>query len=189
MRPRTLAAASLLLAAALAGCSARDAHHDAEHQRLERRQAAVAAEAGLAKLVALQGDWVDATGQLGPPDAVQVTYRVTGGGSAVVETLFPGTPHEMVTVYHKDGADLVLTHYCAAGNQPRMRARRIGEDAIDFAFDGGANIDPARDMHMHSGRLEFVAGDELRAEWQGWEGGRPDPAHLARFHFVRRKGA
>ncbi len=187
MRPRTLACASLVLAAALASCTARDAHHDAQHQRLAREQAAAAAEAGLAQLVALQGEWTDATGQLGPPDVVQVTYRVTGGGSAVVETLFPGTPHEMVTVYHRDGTDLVLTHYCSAGNQPRMRATALGDGRIEFDFVGGANIDPTHDMHMHSGRLEFVSGDELRAEWQGWEGGRPVPEHLATFHLVRRK--
>ena len=50
-------------------------------------------------------------------------YAVTAAGSAVVETVFPGTEHEMVTVYHADGSDLVLTHYCMEGNQPRMRAK------------------------------------------------------------------
>ena len=41
-----------------------------------------------------------------------VTYKVTSGGSAVVETIGPGTEHEMVTVIHPDGDDLMLTHYC-----------------------------------------------------------------------------
>ena len=36
---------------------------------------------------------------------------------------FPGTGHAMTTVYHLDGRDLVLTHYCMGGNQPRMRAK------------------------------------------------------------------
>jgi hypothetical protein len=44
---------------------------------------------------------------------VRVEYRVTGAGSAVVETLFPGTPHEMVTVYHARKGVLCMTHYCA----------------------------------------------------------------------------
>ena len=48
--------------------------------------------------------------------------KVTAGGSAVHETLFPGSAHEMVSVYHLDGADLVMTHFCALGNQPRMKA-------------------------------------------------------------------
>src|SRR5690242_6473548 len=72
----------------------------------------------------LAGDWI----QVGPDgkasDQVVATYRVTAGGSAVEETLFAGTPHEMVTVYHMDGDDLVLTHYCVAGNQPHMKAEK-----------------------------------------------------------------
>lgn len=118
-----------------------------------------------------------------------VTYRLTGGGSAVIETLFAGTPEEMVTVYHRDGSDLVLTHDCAGGNQPRMRARTIEGNTLAFEFEGGTNVDPGKDDHMHSGRLEFVSADEIRAEWQGWSGGRPDPAHLARFHLTRKKGS
>jgi hypothetical protein len=183
MRPRHVPAASLLLAVALAGCSARDAHHDAEHQRLAREQAAAAAEAGFARLVALQGEWVDTTGQLGPPDVVQVTYRVTGGGSAVVETLFPGSPHEMVTVYHRDGTDLVLTHYCAAGNQPRMRAKTFAGDAFAFDFDGGTNLDPAVDAHAHNGVLRFLPDGTLESDWDFWQGGKVEhqqPAVLRR---------
>ena len=64
-----------------------------------------------------------------PTDQVVSTYRVTAAGSAVMEVLFPGTDHEMVTVYHQDGDDLILTHYCAAGNQPRMKCRRVGSES------------------------------------------------------------
>ena len=77
-------------------------------------------------------------------------YAVTAAGSAVVETVFPGSAHEMVTVYHADGPDLVLTHYCMEGNQPRMRAKDARGPRFEFAFDGGTNIDPKRDRHMHS---------------------------------------
>ena len=181
-------AALLTLAALLPACAGHDhAHHDAQHQHLAHEQAAAAADAGFAKLVALQGEWVDATGQMAPPDVVLVTYRVTGGGSAVVETLFPGAPEEMVTVYHRDGHDIVLTHYCAAGNQPRMRCRRPGPAELAFDFDGGANIDPARDMHMHSARMAFTGPDEITGEWRGWEGGQEDPGHRVVFH-MKRKG-
>ena len=37
-----------------------------------------------------------------------------------LETEFPGTEHEMVTVITQDGADLALTHYCMLGNQPQQ---------------------------------------------------------------------
>jgi hypothetical protein len=145
-----------------------------------------AAAATFQRLAALHGDWFDAAAPAASDPVV--TYRVTGAGSAVVETLFPGQAEEMVTVYHRDGEQLVLTHYCSGGNQPRMRATAVTERSVDFDFAGGANIDPARDMHMHSGRIEFVSADEIRATWQGWEHGRPAPGHLARFHVVRRAG-
>ena len=71
----------------------------------------------------LAGEWVAAEdGPMFKRGALVSRYVLTGGGTALVDTLFPGAPHEMTTVYHRDGADLALTHYCAGGNQPRMRA-------------------------------------------------------------------
>ena len=53
-------------------------------------------------------------------DTPTIVYSVIAAGSAVHEHMFPGGPHEMVTVYHLDGPDLLLTHYCAAGNKKLM---------------------------------------------------------------------
>src|SRR5262245_23582703 len=68
---------------------------------------------GLEQFKQLAGDWVGKEVK-GPNEGkeVRASYKVTSGGSAVVETLLPGTDHEMVTVIHPDGNDLVLTHYC-----------------------------------------------------------------------------
>jgi hypothetical protein len=93
----------------------------------------------------------------------------------------------MVTVYHKDGNDIVLTHYCSAGNQPRMRARTVANDVLMFEFDGGTNIDPKVTSHMHSAKLEFLGPDEIRASWQNWTKGQADPAHLGVYKVVRKK--
>ena len=54
---------------------------------------------------------------------IQSRFHLTAGGSAVVETVFPGEEMEMVTVYHRDGDQLMLTHFCHLGNQPRMRSK------------------------------------------------------------------
>jgi hypothetical protein len=71
-------------------------------------------------LKGLAGDWV-AVGEDGKPtDKVESSIRLTSGGHTVQETLFPGSGHEMVTMYHLNGADLVLRHYCSLGNQPRL---------------------------------------------------------------------
>src|SRR5687767_7169136 len=71
----------------------------------------------------LAGDWVGkGAADSGHGEKVSVNFKVTAGGSAVVETELPGTAQEMVTIIHPDGNDLVLTHYCHVGNQPQMRA-------------------------------------------------------------------
>src|SRR5689334_11531769 len=51
---------------------------------------------------------------------MSVEYKVTGGGSAVEERLFPGTPHEMVSMYYDENGKLTMTHYCMIGNRPKM---------------------------------------------------------------------
>src|SRR5437868_15224505 len=83
---------------------------------------AAAPHPGLERLKKLAGTWVAADKDGKPTDQVVSVIKVTASGSAVHETLFPGQAHEMVSVYHRDGADLVMTHYCSLGNQPRMKA-------------------------------------------------------------------
>jgi hypothetical protein len=148
---------------------------------------AAAANAGLDKLKALQGEWVDVDGAFGKKGAVAVTYKVTSGGKTVIETFPINTPYEMATVYYVDGNDLVLTHYCSGGTQPRMRSHGLNGNTLTFDFDGGANIDPAVTSHMHSAQIEFLSADEIRATWSNWSHGKPDDAHKATFRIVRKK--
>ncbi len=139
-----------------------------------KAQAAQAAPSALDRLKALEGEWV---GKAGPPSGEKIdavaTYRVTADGSAVMETLFPGTPHEMVTMFTMDRGTLVLTHYCTAHNQPHMKARKGGPaNELSFDFAGGANIDPAKDDFMHNLKLVFLDQDHIRGEWTSWSGGK-----------------
>src|SRR5215468_10686356 len=91
----------------------------------------------------LAGTWLAADDDGRPTDQVASIVKVTAGGSVVHETLFPGQPHEMVSIYSVDGPDLVLTHYCVLGNQPRMKAdRKSPANQIRFRFVGGSNLDP-----------------------------------------------
>jgi hypothetical protein len=73
--------------------------------------------------------------------AVQVTLRVTSRGNALVhEMQAAGTPADParydhpVTMLYLDGDRLLLTHYCDAGNRPRMVARS-SSDAKKVEFD------------------------------------------------------
>jgi len=145
------------------------------------------AEAGFERLKTLQGDWIDVDGVFGEKGKVAVTYRVAGGGNTVVETFPVGTPFEMMTVYHRDGANgLALTHFCAGGTQPRMTSKGLEGSALTFDFTDGTNIDAKTTSHMHSARLDFVSADEFKATWQTWKDGKPEgPAHS--FRIVRKK--
>jgi hypothetical protein len=141
--------------------------------------------AALDRLKALAGEWVSAEdGQMSKKGQLTARYAVTAGGSAVVETVFPGGPYEMVTVYHAEGKDLVLTHYCMEGNQPRMRAKDVSGSRLDFAYDGGANIDAGKDRHMHSAWLELVGTDEIRSEWTEVADGKT--VLVAKSHLLRK---
>ena len=144
--------------------------------------AADAATARLDKFKALAGNWT----MNGGDGSVAVTYRVTAGGSAVVATLFPGAPHEMVTVYTVDAGALVLTHYCAAGNQPRMKATKEADaNTIAFKFDGGGNIKSPKDGHMHEASFSFKDADHLTSTWQFYKDGKP--GEKKEFDIVRKK--
>ncbi len=79
------------------------------------------------QLKSLAGDWegtYEWTGT-GAGGSMTATYSLSGNGSAVVETLTMGGVPGMTSVYHLDGADLRMTHFCAAQNQPRLKAHRI----------------------------------------------------------------
>lgn len=145
----------------------------------------VTAAACFERLKQLAGEWVAVDEAGAPAERVLVIYRVTGAGSTLMEQLFPGTDHEMITMYHLDGDDLVLTHYCAAGNQPRMKAKPGDSvDRIEFDFAGGANINPSHDAHMHSAVFEYPGGDRLRSSWDLHADGRKQDTKV--FDLIRK---
>lgn len=158
---RTMIAA-LMVSGALAATAARSEDEPAA-------KAPADAKAAFARLKGLVGRWTNE----GEPEG-EVHYRLTGGGSALVETLMPGSAHEMISVYHLDGDDLVFTHYCAVGNQPRLKLDRAAStpDHLKFVFNGGTNLDPEVDMHIHEGSIRFVDADTIESEWVSFQDGR-----------------
>jgi hypothetical protein len=109
-------------------------------------------------------------GKEGQP--VKVEYRLTAGGSAIVETLFPGTPEEMISVYYDRKGKLSMTHYCMLQNQPVMKLQSAGADKLDFVFTQGNGIDPKRDPHMHALTISFVDKDHIVENWTLFEAGK-----------------
>lgn len=136
------------------------------------------------KMKALAGDWegsmVEGT-QKFPTHAV---ISVVSDGSAVMQNLAPGTPHEMITMFHPDGSDLLATHYCAGHNQPRMKLVPSEDPKIAFFdFKDGTNIAPG-DGYMQSVKFIFVDADDHFEDWSYNDNGTITVAH---FEFHRKK--
>jgi len=101
--------------------------------------------------------------------------KTIAGGSCVMSTSFDAHPNEsMVTMYHMDGEHLMLTHYCVAKNQPRMRATEISPDGsrIVFTFLDGTGL-PSRDSgHMDKAILRFDSPDHFTSQWTWYQNGQ-----------------
>ncbi len=120
---------------------------------------------------ALEGEWLGATKET---TGLRVVYHVTSGASAVIETIAPGSQHEMITVITKDRESVSLTHYCAIGNQPHMMAPDSdGGKVVAFKFQSAGNLKSENDMHMREVTYTFVDKDNLKTIWTTYNGGKP----------------
>jgi hypothetical protein len=63
-------------------------------------------------------------------------------------------------------------------NQPHLKVDpKSPANKLVFQFVNGANIDPAKDAHMHEGAITFIDPDTILVEWQGWADGKADETH------------
>lgn len=144
--------------------------------------------ANLEKMKKLVGTWVNTDDKGKPTDEVVSVIKLTAGGSAVHETLFPGQPQEMISIYTAEGPDLIMVHYCMLGNQPRLKADpKSPPNQIVFQFTGGGNLDPKKDKHMHEATLTIVDDDHLEVNGIGWENGAPAKEMCCGLKLVRKK--
>jgi hypothetical protein len=133
----------------------------------------VSAQATFDRLKTLAGEWRGTIGERGTGQPAAVSYRLIANGSALVETILAGTPQEMITVYHPDRDKLVVTHYCAAGNQPKLAlTKKSTPEVLDFDFVSGSNMKSKNDEHMHALRIRFEGANAIVTEWDGFKGGR-----------------
>lgn len=163
MTSKTLA--SLVIASCLAWSAVAGAQDKTEKAKSEN--------APFDKFAQLAGEWVGKGIHGDSNEELHVVYKVTSGGSAVVETISPGTDHEMITVIHEDGDNLLLTHYCMLGNQPHLKAvPKKGENAIPFEFVSATNLKSDKDPHMRTVTYTFVDKDTLKSEWTHFNDGK-----------------
>jgi hypothetical protein len=119
------------------------------------------AQKSFAQLKSLSGSWEGKTAD-GKP--LQVSFHETAGGSALMSEI--QGDHGMISMIHLDGPDkLLMTHYCSAGNEPRMEAT-VSPDrkTITFTFFDGTNIAPDAG-HMQSMVLTMVDENHHTENW------------------------
>lgn len=136
--------------------------------------------AGFEKMKSLVGTW---KGKAGNGNELMVTYRLVSAGHAIEETI---SHADMVTMYYEDGDKVMLTHYCAGNNQPRMRAAyKAGEKSMSFAFVDVTNLPDTNASHMHEVKFTFVDDNHMTTEWTNYNAGKP--AGTIAFNIERAK--
>ncbi|MCL4522719.1 MAG: hypothetical protein M1453_02320 [Acidobacteria bacterium] len=141
------------------------------------------AQASFDKLKTLAGDWEGAAGGA----TSKVSYRVLSNGSVLQETMQNGTEDPMVTIYHLDGDRLMVTHYCGAGNQPRMVAAPdpAKPNVFAFKFLDATNLTSTQEGHMRDLVLTIVDTDHITQQWM-WRA-QNNEQKMELFKFSRKK--
>lgn len=122
------------------------------------------AQKAFATLKSMSGSW-EVKSADGRP--LQVIFKVVSGGSAVMSEIMGQGPEDMISVFHLDGANkMLMTHYCGAGNQPRMQAS-VSPDGktITFNFMDVTNLKSADDGHMYRMVLTLLDDNHHTEEW------------------------
>lgn len=113
----------------------------------------------------LAGEWKGTVKWTGanPRDGgvFDVKYYLTGNGTSVVENLIADGIITMTSVYHMDGLDLRMTHFCGANNHPRLKADPFNpkEKSVDFQFVDITNLVSPEAGHVHHVKLTFHDSD------------------------------
>lgn len=152
-----------------------------------RSEDPVKAETAFARLKTLEGTWA-AAGE--PGKQATSKFELTANGTVLVEhysnPALPGGGH-MMTAYHLDGRDLVLTHYCIAANQPTLRLASWDEKTgqLQFEFVRAANLRSPGAGHMRRARYRFEGPDRFTTEWEFFENGTLKMTETETFSRVR----
>jgi hypothetical protein len=126
------------------------------------RVEAGATQASFERLHALVGRWQCTTGAA---RTVELAYRLVSGGSTLVETFTTASGKETLTIFHLDGPHLLATHYCAQGNQPRLRLQHASDTTFELAFHDATNLASPAASHLDRLTLELIdAGHHRRTE-------------------------
>jgi hypothetical protein len=131
----------------------------AQHQAPDSR-------AAMERLKTLVGKWESR--EQGRSGGQSVTYTLTGRGSVLIEDA-----GGMMTAYHLDKDQLVLTHFCGAGNQPRMRIKAADANHIYFEMYDITNLANPQAYHSTTLDVVFLGNDRVDLVYGGISAGQP----------------
>lgn len=126
--------------------------------------AQTSAQKSFDQLKSLSGAW-EGKNEKGMP--LEVTFRDTAGGSALMSEIHGHGPENMISMIHMDGPNrLVMTHYCGSGNQPRMAAT-ASPDGKTFTFDffDGTNLTSPDGGHMQRVVIAIIDPNHHTEDW------------------------
>ncbi len=111
------------------------------------------------QLTSLNGNW---EGKFSDGSSHSVSYRLTAGGSVLVETWTLAPGRESMTLYHLDDTVLIATHYCPQGNQPRLQFVKTGEpNKLSFKFRDGSNLQVKNKSHQHAFWIKILGNESF----------------------------
>lgn len=146
---------------------AQDAKEQMQH---EKEYSTVMPNPAFDKIKSLAGEW---TGTFQGMTA-NMSYKVMSAGSSVLLVQQGEKPgDEMVTVFHPDGKDLLVTHYCSAKNQLRMKfVPGADPNVLRFTFLDATNLSDPKIGHMVGLTLRIVDPNHHIQQWTFSENGK-----------------
>ena len=135
------------------------------------------------QIKSLAGSW---QGKATDGRPIHINYKLVSGGTAVMESIEESAEAEMITLYYLDGDHLMMTHYCMANNQPRMRADSTtsSKSAIKFTFVDATNLSGPDAGHMHAHSIIWKDGGHVTQQWTWREKGKE---RVETFELQRQK--
>jgi phage tail protein X len=135
------------------------------------------AQKSFEKIKTLSGVWeghvttIPPLADMGDGAVTQVSMRVTSRGNALVHEMKdaanpddPAKYDHPVTMFYVDSDRLLLTHYCDAGNRPRMSAR-TSPDGKTIEFDFLDVAGSTQYGHMQHAVFTIIDANHHIEEW------------------------
>jgi hypothetical protein len=133
-------------------------------------------------LQSLTGTW---EGKASDGNTMKVVFRPTSGGSALLSEIMG--KENMISMINMDNDRVLMTHYCAVGNQPRMQASMSPDGkTITFTFVDATNLAGSKAGHMDRLVITIPDADHHTEDWTFVQEGKEMKEH---FELARVKAS